>query len=199
MSSSGVDQDAAGDRAYDFKPSLLGAVSRFTLKPEALYWEIGRRSGRVAYDQVRAVRLSYRPVTMQSHRFVTEIWSDGNPKMQIVSVSWRSLTEQSRQDAAYSGFVTELHRRIAIADAATQFMSGLPLPTYWIGLVVFTVALLAIIIMFVRTTSFDRWGANALIAAIVAALIYQFGRYFRRNRPRHYRGDAIPRGVLPGT
>ncbi len=61
---------------------------------------------------IRAVRLSYRPVTMQSHRFITEIWSPGNPKIQIVSASWRSIMEQERLDNAYSAFVTELHRRL---------------------------------------------------------------------------------------
>ena len=54
---------------------------------------------------------------MQTHRFITEIWSADNPKIQIVSVSWRSIMEQERLDNAYSAFVTELHRRLAAAGA----------------------------------------------------------------------------------
>ena len=112
-----ADEKPPRDPTYAFKPSLIGGMCEFTLKPDALEWQIGRRSGRVRYDRVRAIRLSYRPVTTQSHRFITEIWSADNPKIQIVSVSWRSIMEQERLDAAYSAFVTELHRRVAAAGA----------------------------------------------------------------------------------
>ena len=101
-------------------------------------WQIGRRSGRVRYDRVRAVRLSYRPVTMQTHRFIAEIWSADNPKIQIVSVSWRSIMEQERLDKAYSAFVTELHRRVSAAGAAAKFTTGLPVVNYWVGVVIFS-------------------------------------------------------------
>src|SRR4029079_16586599 len=94
---------AATEPSYAFKPSLLGAACRFTLKPDAMEWQIGRRSGRTRYDRFRAVRLSYRPVTMQSHRFVAEIWSPDHPKIQIVSASWRSPFEQERLDKGYAG------------------------------------------------------------------------------------------------
>ena len=127
MTPENADDEATGDPTYAFKPSLIGAMCQFTLKPDALEWQIGRRSGRVRYDRVRAVRLSYRPVTMQSQRFITEIWSADNPKIQIVSVSWRSIMEQERLDKAYSAFVTELHRRLAAAGAAAKFSTGLPL------------------------------------------------------------------------
>ena len=77
------------DPSYSFKPSVIGGWCTFTLKPDGLHWEIGARYGRIRYERIRAVRLSFRPVTMQSRRFVTEIWSSDNPKIQIVSVSWR--------------------------------------------------------------------------------------------------------------
>jgi hypothetical protein len=121
-----ADDEAVADPAYSFKPSLIGGACQFTLKPDALEWQIGHRSGRVRYDRVRAVRLSYRPVTMQTHRFIAEIWSADNPKIQIVSVSWRSIMEQERLDMAYSAFVTELHRRVSAAGAAAKFTTGLP-------------------------------------------------------------------------
>ena len=64
----GLDQDeAAADPVYAFKPSLMGAICRFTLRADTMDWEIGRRSGSLRYDRVKAIRLSYRPLTMQSH------------------------------------------------------------------------------------------------------------------------------------
>ena len=49
-----ADDEAAADPAYAFKPSLMGAMCQFTLRPDAMEWQIGRRSGRVPYDRVRA-------------------------------------------------------------------------------------------------------------------------------------------------
>src|SRR4051812_9560117 len=134
-----LETDPDGDPTYAFKPSLMGALARFTLKSDALAWELGRRSGRIRYDRIKALRLSYRPVTMQSHRFITEIWSPDSPKIQIVSASWRSILEQERRDEAYSAFVAELHRRLAAAGATTQFSTGLPVAIYGVGIVVFAV------------------------------------------------------------
>jgi hypothetical protein len=45
-----ADDPAAGDLSYAFKPSLMGAACQFTLKSDALEWQIGRRSGRTRYD-----------------------------------------------------------------------------------------------------------------------------------------------------
>jgi hypothetical protein len=191
------DDSTAGDPTYAFKPSLMGAMAEFALRPDALEWKIGRRSGRIRYEAIEAVRLSYRPVTMQSHRFIAEIWASDNPKIQIVSVSWRSIMEQQRLDAAYGAFVTELHRRIAAAGGRAQFSTGLPLVTYWTGVVVFGAVLLATAGLAVRATSLDRWAPTVIIAIFFLVFAYQLGTYFYRNRPGRYRADAIPAGVLP--
>jgi hypothetical protein len=195
-----IDGDqAAADPAYGFKPSLMGAMCQFTLKPDAMEWQIGRRSGRVPYGAVRAVRLTYRPVTMQSHRFIAEIWAADNPKIQIVSASWRSIMEQERLDVAYAGFITELHRRIAAAGAQARFSTGLPVIIYWIGVVIFGAVLLATGALVVRATAIDQWAATAVVALFFLVFAYQLGTYFYRNRPGRYRPDAIPATVLPSS
>ena len=185
------------DPSYSFKPSVIGGWCVFTLKPDGLHWQIGARSGRVRYERIRAVRLSFRPVTMQSRRFVTEIWSTDHPKMQIVSVSWRSVVEQARQDGPYSAFITELHRRLADCGSAAQFTAGLPPFSYWFGVVTFVAVLIAMAVVTVRTLRLEQWSASAIVAAIMVVFALQIGNYFRRNRPSRYRPDAIPREVLP--
>ena len=197
MTPENADDEATGDPTYAFKPSLIGAMCQFTLKPDALEWQIGRRSGRVRYETVRAIRLSYRPVTMQSHRFITEIWSADNPKIQIVSVSWRSIMEQQRLDASYAAFIVELHRRLAAASAPAQFSTGLPFATYWVGVVVFGAVLIATGGLLVRAMSFDQWAPMVVVAIFFLVFAYQLGTYFYRNRPGRYRPDAVPEGVLP--
>lgn len=194
-----ADDTAAGDPTYAFKPSLIGSMCQFALRPDALEWQIGRRSGRVRYEAVRAIRLSYRPVTMQTHRFIAEIWSAGSPKIQIVSVSWRSIMEQERLDKLYSAFVTELHRRVAAAGAQPKLSTGLPLMTYWVGAVIFSAVLLATGALVVRAAASVQWAATAVVAIFFLVFAYQLGTYFYRNRPGRYRPDAIPSSVLPRT
>ena len=195
---SDIDDEAPSDPSYAFKPSLMGSMCQFTLRPDALEWQIGRRSGRIGYATVRAVRLSYRPVTMQSHRFITEIWSPGNPKIQIVSASWRSIVEQERLDKAYSDFVAELHRRLAASGGDARFSIGLPAATYWVGILIFSAVLIATGGLVYRAANTLQWGATAVVAIFFMVFAYQLGTYLYRNRPGRYRPDAIPAGVLPG-
>jgi hypothetical protein len=191
-----IGEDTA-DPTYAFKPSLIGRWYEFTLKSDGLHWQMGGSAGRVRYERIRAVRLSFRPVTMQSRRFITEIWSTDNPKIQIVSVSWRSMVEQARQDGAYSAFVTELHQRLATSGSKAQFTTGLPVVSYWFGVVTFAAVSISMAAMIVRTLKLEQWSASAIIGAIFAVFALQIGNYFRRNRPSRYRPDAIPREVLP--
>jgi hypothetical protein len=192
-----IADEPPGDPTYAFKASLVGSLWQFTLRPDALEWQVGRRSGRIRYDAIHAVRLSYRPVTMQSHRFIAEIWSPGNPKIQIVSVSWRSIMEQQRLDAAYAAFVVELHRRLGAAGSPARFSTGLPFATYWVGVVVFSAVLVATGGLLVRAMSFDQWAPMVVVAIFFLVFAYQLGTYFYRNRPGRYRPDAVPADVLP--
>jgi hypothetical protein len=192
-----MERDEEGNPAYAFKASLAGGMRRFTLKPDALHWQVGNRGGSARYDRIRAVRLSYRPVTMQSHRFVAEIWPVGQSKIQIVSVSWRSMMEQQRLDAAYAAFLAELHRRIATARGNTQLSAGLPLVIYWIGVTVFTAVLLATAALVVRAAQTAQWTATVFVALFLAVFTYQIGQYFYRNQPRRYPSGQIPAAVMP--
>jgi hypothetical protein len=197
MASEIADDSVAADPTYSFKPSLMGAICQFTLKSDALEWQIGRRSGRTRYDRFRAVRLSYRPVTMQGHRFVTDIWSPDHPKIQIVSASWRSLVEQERLDKGYTEFVTALHHRLVAAGGGTQFITGVPVLTYWVGAIVFGVVMVMTGVMVVRALQLSQWSVSAILAVFFLVFAVQIGNYFRRNRPGRYRPDAIPAVVLP--
>ena len=192
-----IGDEPAGDPSYAYRPSLIGGGCQFTLRPDAMEWQIGSRNGRIHYDRISAIRLSYRPVTMQSHRFITEIWSPGHPKIQIASVSWRSIVEQERFDKPYAAFIAELHRRIAAAGTSTQFTTGVPAITYWVGFAVFAAVMVAMGVMIVRALLLSQWSASAIVGVFFAVFAYQLGNYFRRNRPGRYRPDAIPSEVLP--
>jgi hypothetical protein len=191
------DDATTGDEfTYTYKSSLIAAPFEFRLAPDALHWGKGRTTGRTLYSQIRRVRLSYRPLTMQNHRFVAEIWSDG-PKLTISSTSWKSMVEHERLDARYRVFVRELCRRIGIAGGRAVLQMGSPAILYWPGVIVFAAAALALAGLIVRALQFAAWGGAAFIAAFLGLLLWQAGTFFRRNRPGVFPPDAVPDSVLP--
>ena len=191
------EREPARGLVYAYKPALLGAPFEFCLTPAALEWSRGRVAGRLPYDRVRRVRLSFRPVTMQSHRFITEIWPVVGPKLEICSTSWRSIMEQERHDAAYARFVAELHRRIADTGAAVSFEAGSQVVLYWIGVAVFAGASLTLAALTARALQAGAPAAAAIVAGFLALFLWQVGTFFRRNRPATYQPNALPPEVLP--
>jgi hypothetical protein len=189
--------EARLDPNYHYKPALLGAVWEFRLRPDAVEWQLGRRSGRLPYDRVRRIRLSFRPVTMQTYRFIAEIWPKEGPKLQIASTSWRSILEQERKDADYVAFLSELHRRVAATDGRADFVTGSPPFLYWPGLVVFAVASLAMAALTVRAIQVEAWEAAAIVGGLFALFLWQVGGFFRRNRPGRYRPETLPPDLIP--
>lgn len=190
--------DATGETvSYSYRPSLLGAPREFSLTEQGIDWVAGLKSGTVAFDRVRKLRVSYRPNSMQSHRFVTELWADGAPKLQIVSSSWKSMMEQERLDGAYSSFIRELHRRISRASGATQFERGSNPLVYWLGILVFAGAGVGLAALIVRALQAGATTSAAIVGAFLVFYLWQAGNFFRRNRPGTYRPDALPADVMP--
>lgn len=190
--------EPAGDAVtYIYRPSLLGAPWEFKLTGNAIEWRAGRQSGRAALTQVRFVRMSYRPANMQSHRFVTELWADGAPKLRIVSTSWKSMFEQERLDRPYAAFVAELHRRLAQAGATPQFLRGTNPLIYWAGAAVFAAVVLGMLLLVVRALQSGSTAGAFFIVVFIALFGWHGGNFLRRNTPGTYSVAALPAMLLP--
>ena len=183
--------------AYIYRPSLLGAPWEFNLVGDGLDWASGRKSGHISLRSIRRLRLSYRPASMQSHRFMTELWAEGAPKLEILSSSWKSLVEQERLDKKYADFIGELHRRIAAAAPPARFEQGSNPLLYWPGLIVFAGVALALAWLVVRALQADTRAGAAIVGVFLGLFLWQGGNFFRRNRPGQYRPDAIPAELMP--
>jgi hypothetical protein len=192
--SAGLGGDSA---AYAYRPSLVGAAWEFKLTNDGIEWVAGSKSGRILFRNIRRLRMSYRPVNMQSQRFMTEVWADGAAKLSIVSTSWKSMFEQERRDRPYSAFVAELHRRIAQAGATTLFEQGSNRLIYWPGLIVFAGVVLGLCVLIVRALQENAMGGAAFIGAFLALFLWQGGNFLRRNWPGIYRPDALPAELMP--
>jgi hypothetical protein len=193
----GTDATEPSTAFYAYKPSLMGRPWEFRLTRDALEWQIGRYQGRTPYASVARIRLSFRPVTMQTRRFVAEIWPIDGPRLVIASSSWKSIIEQEGQDRAYGAFIRELHRRIAASGARVAFETGSSAIRYWLGLAVFVIVSLGLAVLTVRALQAAAWPAVAIIGGMLCLFVWQSGNYFRRNRPGRYRPEALPEHVVP--
>ncbi len=188
---------AAPSTAYSYRPSLLGAPWEFELVGEGIDWSTGRKSGHIPFRNLRRLRMSYRPASMQSHRFMTELWAEGAPKLEILSSSWKSLVEQERLDKPYVAFVGELHRRIALAAPPASFEQGSHPLVYWPGLLSFAGVSLGLAWLIVRALQAGAGGGAAFIGVFLVLFLWQGGNFFRRNRPGLYRPELLPAELMP--
>ena len=191
------EDESAHFPTYTYKPSLMGAAWRFQLAPDGLVWSLGSVSGRVPYGSIRRIRLSFRPVTMQSYRFLAEIWPQRGAKIPIASSSWKSLMEQERQDAAYASFLTELHRRIAAAAGAPRLDAGAIALLYWPGIVILIGISVAVVALLLRSLMEGQTAAALFLFGFFLLVLWQLGGFFKRNLPRRYTLERIPPDVLP--
>ena len=186
-----------GDPLYAYKPSLAAAPCQFRLRPDALEWRTGRRSGLIAYDRARRVRLSFRPVNLAAARFVAEVWDADGARIVIASTSWKSIAEQEPLDAAYRAFITELHRRILAAGGTAAFEAGSPVWLYWPGVAVFAATALVLAALTVVALASGQISGALFVAGFLALFLWRLGGYFARNRPGIYRPDALPAALIP--
>jgi hypothetical protein len=183
--------------SYAYKATPLGAIWRFHLAPDAIEWEAGPRRGHLPYADIRRLRLSFRPVSMQSHRFLAEIWPSRGAKLQMASSSWRSMVDHERHEAAYTGFLLELHQRLVAAQVATSFECGSTALRYWPGLVIFAGVALGLAALTAQALAEAAWMGAAMVGGVLSVFLWQAGTFFRRNRPGTYAPQALPRYLLP--
>jgi hypothetical protein len=183
--------------SYAYRPSAFGPLRTFTLSDDGIDWVAGIQSGHLPYRNIHRLRMSFRPTSMQPQRFVVELWGEGAPKLQIASTTWKSITEQERLDQSYSAFVRDLHSRISNVTGSARFLQGSSPLIYWPSLVVFVGVALGLAALVVRALRADTLSGAALVAAFLALFVWQGGNFIRRNRPRAYRPDALPKDVMP--
>ena len=141
--------------------------------------------------------MSYRPRSMQRHRFLTELRTHSGPKVTIISTSWKSMSELERLDRPYQDFVIALHQRLGARPV--EFIGGNNPVKFWVSLVIFVPLIAGIIGVAVRAFREDAPIAALLIVGFLAVFVWQGANYFRRNRPVRYEPNTVPPGLLPNA
>jgi hypothetical protein len=189
--------EASAPGRYAYKASLIGAAHRYELTDEGLSWQVGGKSGVWRYAEISAIRLSYRPMSMQPHRFRADVESADGRRMAILSTSWQTVTLMAPQDRDYSSFIAELHARMKRAGSKAALIGGIGPKTYAAGVLLLALVGIAMSGLFVRAIlTGEFWGALFLVG-FAALFGWQIGGFMRRNRPRHYTFDHLPERLLP--
>jgi hypothetical protein len=141
--------------------------------------------------------MSYRPMSMQSHRFRTEISHRDGGRIIVISTTVRTLALMDTQDEDYRTFIVELHRRLAAHGARAMFVGGLNPVLYFAGVGVLTLLSVAMTALLVRAMVTGEWVGALFIVGLSALFGWQIGRFMHCNRPRAYTFGALPRELLP--
>src|SRR5271155_420467 len=135
---------------YAYKASLVGAAHRFELTGAGLSWRIAGKSGVWPYADINAIRLSYRPVSMQSRRFRADIGNRDGGRIGILSTSWQSAALMAPQDQDYRAFIVGLHARLAQAGSRASLAGGLKPRIYAAAIVLLALVATAMLGLLVR-------------------------------------------------
>ncbi|HEY2212817.1 MAG TPA: hypothetical protein VGH62_14595 [Bradyrhizobium sp.] len=187
---------AAGVR-YAYKASLIGAAHQFELTDAGLSWRIAGKSGVWPYADISAIRLSYRPVSMQSRRFRADIENADGARMAILSTTWQTAALMAPQDQDYRDFIALLHEHMEKAGSKAALIGGLRPRIYAAAIVLLTLVEIAIAGLLVRAIATGEWTGALFLVGFAALFAWQIGGFVRRNRPRAYTSDHLPEALLP--
>jgi hypothetical protein len=182
---------------YAYKASLIGAAHQFELTEQGLCWRLAGRSGMWPYADIAAIRLSYRPVSMQQHRFRADIRHSSGARLPILSTSWQTAALMAPQDNDYRSFIIELHKRLERLGGKAELTAGLGRRTYLAALALAALVGVMLLALFIRALAIGEWAGALFFVGFAALFGWQVGGFIRRNRPLAYTFDRLPQALLP--
>lgn len=193
----GSQAEATAATSYAYKASLIGSAHRFELTEDGLSWHIAGRSGLWPYDEISAIRLSFRPVSMQQHRFRADVSHSSGRRIAILSTSWQTAALMAPQDYGFRAFIVALHARMAKAGSRAALTAGLGRAAYAAVLAFLAVLTVAMAGLLIRALVIGEFAGALFILGFAALFAWQVGGFVRRNQPRSYSFDQLPRSLLP--
>jgi hypothetical protein len=183
--------------SYVYKASLISSAYQFELTAAGLSWQMGRRSGVWPYADIASVRLSYRPVSMQSRRFRADLERAGGERIAILSTTWQTVSLMTPQDQDYRAFITELHRRMKAAGSKASLTGGIGTMTYAVAVAMLALLAIAMVGLLFRALATSEFTGALFLVGMAVWFAWTIGGFIKRNRPRGYSFDALPETLLP--
>jgi hypothetical protein len=182
---------------YVYKASLIGSAHRFELTDAGLSWHVGGRSGVWPYTEIAAIRLSYRPISMQPRRFRADIDHLRGARLAVLSTTWQTVTLMTPQDRDYRAFIVELHQRLKQAGSRAELVGGIKPVLYQAGLALLAMVAVSMTGLLIRALSTGEWSGALFLVGFAALFGCQIGGFVRRNKPQKYTFDELPEELLP--
>lgn len=193
----GSEAEATPVTSYAYKASLIGSAHRFELTEQGLSWHIGGRTSLWPYDEISAIRLSFRPVSMQQHRFRADVTHSSGRRIAILSTSWQTAALMAPQDNGFRAFILALHARMAKAGSRAVLTAGLGRTAYAAVLAFLAVLTVAMAGLLIRALVSGEFAGALFILGFAALFAWQVGGFVRRNQPQRYSFDQVPKALLP--
>jgi hypothetical protein len=182
---------------YAYRASLIGAAHQFELTDVGLSWRVSGKSDVWPYAGIASIRLSYRPVSMQAHRFRADIENTGGARLVMLSTTWQTAALMAPQDNDYRAFIAQLHARMADAASKATLIGGLSPRIYGAAVLLLTLVALAMTGLLIRAIAVGEWAGILFLLGFAALFAWQIGGFIRRNRPQAYTFDHLPEALLP--
>ena len=193
---SAADPGPAGDH-YVYRASLVGSAYQFELTEDGLSFRAGRKSGVWPYASIALVRLSFRPVSMQSRRFRADIENRNGERIVVLSTTWQTVALMAPQDRDYRAFIVRLHARLAEAGGQVTLNGGLRPAVYAASVAILALVFVAMAGLLARALATGEFYGALFIVGFAAIFGWQIGGFIRRNKPRNYTFDDMPKELLP--
>lgn len=189
--------EAAPGVRYAYKASLIGSAHQFELTDVGLSWQVGGRSGVWPYRDIASIRLSYRPMSMQSRRFRADIERAGGGRIAILSTTWQTIALMAPQDQDYRAFMTQLHQRMKQAGSRAELTAGIGPKTYAGGVVLLALLGISMAGLLIRAIATGEFAGALFLIGFTVLFGWQIGGFMVRNKPRTYTFDRLPGTLLP--
>jgi len=189
-------ESASGSR-YIHRASLVGSAHAFELTNQGLSWEARGKSGLWRYSDIAAIRLSYRPVSMQSRRFRADFEHKNGQRLAVFSTTWQTIALMVPQDADYRAFIEGLHDRLKAAGGNVALIGGIGPITYAGGCLLLALVAIAVAALLARAVATGEFAGALFLLGFAALAGWQMGGFIWRNKPRLYGFDDLPETLLP--
>jgi hypothetical protein len=182
---------------YTYKSSLVGSAHELELTDQGLSWQARGKSATWPYADIAAVRLSYRPVSMQSRRFRADIEHRSGQRLTVFSTNWQTVALMVPQDREYRAFIGELHERLRRAGGHVALVGGIGPIAYAGGCLVLALAAIAVAALLARAVATGEFAGALFLVGFAVLGAWQMGGFIWRNKPRLYTFDDLPETLLP--
>jgi hypothetical protein len=174
------------------------SVATWTLGPDALErTEANGATKKMAYGEVKELRLLYDPARAAPNRFRCDLNSVAGHRVTLMSRSFVAPGTYEDRASGYAPFVREIIKRVSESAPHCKLYAGQTPWSFYGGHVLALIGVLIIAHLAARFGGLPPNAALILNGVMVGAYAVLALRTARRNRPRSFKPQSIPSDMLP--